>query len=246
MQKTNQTEPEVPSQNEAIHVFRSGSFRSDRRLTKAMGDLLAPSYEDATSLLERELAHCDTLYAYYEGEQLAFFYMTANENFALDDGQVVPCTYGGLSCAHEELKNSGAINKVYCEAFAEQCVLQEENRQRRLGWATTATPSAYYFSQLVMEDFVPCLDGSYPPQTIRLAAMLRRANGYPGAAPGDHPFALRGVAPGTQYSDSERARIEHVCRKKEFTLFEKLGIDETRGDRLLMFGWLPAPPCASS
>lgn len=50
---------------------------------------------------------------------------------------------------------------------------------------------------------------------------------------------LHGIADGTRYSASERRRIAKVCARKQFSLFARLGIEETRGDRLLIVARTP-------
>jgi hypothetical protein len=90
-----------------------------------------------------------------------------------------------------------------------------------------------------MADTEPRRDGAYSAWGARVARALREKLHLPPAAPGEHPFVLRGIAEDTRYSDIERRRIDRVRRFKRFTLFERLGIDEAAHDRLLGFAHAP-------
>ena len=61
---------------------------------------------------------------------------------------------------------------------------------------------------------------------------------WPGLTKG-HPFVLKGVAEKTRYSAIETARISEIVKKKNFTLFSDLGIDETNGDRMMRICRVP-------
>ena len=53
------------------------------------------------------------------------------------------------------------------------------------------------------------------------------------------PFVLRHVAHQINYSDNERQRITKAIKDLDLTVFEKYKLDETQGDRFLMFGFCP-------
>ena len=42
-------------------------------------------------------------------------------------------------------------------------------------------------------------------------------------------------------TEAERRRLAEVCRAKSFSLFDRLGVDESRGDRMLFVAAVPAP-----
>jgi hypothetical protein len=52
----------------------------------------------------------------------------------------------------------------------------------------------------------------------------------------EHPFIIKRMAQGTSYSTLEKKRIQQVIHRKRFQLFEKLGIEEECGDRVLLLG----------
>ena len=81
----------------------------------------------------------------------------------------------------------------------------------------------------------PGLDGTYSTSSIRYADALRSRLGALNNSD-DHPFVLKGIAQRTRYSDYEKSSITQFCLSKKFNLFDTLGIDESRGDRLLMIG----------
>ena len=53
------------------------------------------------------------------------------------------------------------------------------------------------------------------------------------------PFVLRQAAYQINYSDNERQRIAKAIKDLDLTVFEKYKLDETQGDRFLMFGYCP-------
>jgi hypothetical protein len=115
-----------------------------------------------------------------------------------------------------------------------------ERRHRRhlTVWGSTATPSVFFAARRLFAGTQPDDAGNYTEDAARVARAVARRLGLC-LAPGAHPFVLPGVAAGVRYTDDERQRIAAVCRAKRFTLFEQLGVDETRGDRLLFVAAVP-------
>ena len=66
--------------------------------------ILAPSYDDTSSLLAREFAHCDTLYLLRDelGVLLSFI-MVAWETVEVE-GQCLPALFAGLGSTRQEEK----------------------------------------------------------------------------------------------------------------------------------------------
>ena len=50
----------------------------------------------------------------------------------------------------------------------------------------------------------------------------------------ENPFILKNVI-ASRYSPDERMRIRRIEQRHNFTLFHDLGIDESKGDRLLRY-----------
>jgi hypothetical protein len=222
-----------------IDRITQGAFRKDHPLLSALFHLVRPSYEDPTALLDREVAHCDTLYlARDEAGRLLSFFMVAWETLPLDD-RPVPAVYLGLSATSEETKNSGIVYRLYRKFCVDAAAREGETGRRLLLWGTTATPSAFLAVHFLFADVEPRGDGTYSEPGKTTAGQLRRHLKALDPAEGYHPFLLRRVAGNTRYSAREVERIRGVCRKKGFSLFRQMNLDERNGDRVLFLGRTP-------
>jgi hypothetical protein len=219
-------------------TIRDGVFRSNRQLLEEIRDVLAPSYLDASALLDREVAHCETLYlATDEDRRLSAFFMVAWESITVG-GVNLPSVYMGLSAAREDLKSTGHVRDLYAMFVSDAATWQRITGRTLVLWYTTATPSAYLAASAMFDNVEPRPDGTYSERAARIAAAITSA-AYPGVESNGHPFVLSAAAPNTRYSERERIRIDGLCQKKGFTLFTILGIDESKGDRLLSICSVP-------
>src|SRR5262249_53902641 len=154
-------------------------------------------------------------------------------------GRPTPAVFLGLSATSRETKGSGVVRQMY-EKFLEEARGWERALDRPLLlWATTAAPSAYNAANVLFADLQPRPDASYTAEGTVVANALRRLYGLGPAAAGEHPFVMRKVATGTRYSPQEEARIEAICTEKRFDLFEKTGVDQPAGDRILLICRVP-------
>ena len=201
---------------------------------KEIAELVAPSYVDATAILEREMDHCDLLY-HVRGEdgRLVNFFMIARESVQID-GCATPTIFLGLSATSQATKGSGLVWDTYKAFITEACGWERLLSCPLLLRATTATPSAYHALNRLFDDVEPRPDGSYTPEGARIANSLRTLYGLAPVGAHENPFVLRGVASRTRYSPEEEVRIAEICRRNEFDLFDKVGVDERQGDRLLL------------
>jgi hypothetical protein len=222
-----------------IQTIASDTFRYDASLKEEIFNLLSPSYEDPTSLLEREVEHCDTLYVArdIDGRLMAFF-LVAWEPLTFN-GKTLPSVYLGLSATSQETKGSGIVRNLYERFRCDASSWERENRRQLVLWATTATPSAYAGVNLLFDQVAPCADGSYSRWAACMARIICRRFSLADTEPDSNPFVLRAVAHKTRYSDAEVERISKIVEKTNFTLFQHLEIDERRGDRLLLICRLP-------
>ncbi len=221
-----------------LHVFRDGTFRRDARLKAAIAEIVAASFVDEASRLEREFERRDTLYVLADerGEVLSFF-MVSWDTLEID-GQQVPTLNVGLTAARHDQKGNGKSNWLYRHVVAEA-----QRRERQLGrkmivWGTLASPVAFLIARKIFANLQPSLDGTYAENPGQVARAVRRKLGIP-QADGKHPFVFPRLIAGVRFTESERFRLEAVCRVRDFTLFERLGIDETQGDRLLFVAEVP-------
>lgn len=201
-------------------------------LERELADLVAPSYVDASGVMERELAFNDLLYLVRDaaGALLSFFLVRRGDLSAAAGESCL--VYMGLSATRDDTKNSGIVRSLYAAFAADVAAWQLDIGRRIRLWFTTATPSAYYAAQLLFMDIEPRPDGSYNRETLAAIAQIRRT--FAGCGESAHPFVLPGVASGTRYSDVERGRIARLCERHGFRLFEVLDVQERRGDRLVV------------
>jgi len=204
-----------------------------------IANLIAHSYVDSTSLLEREFAHNDLLYYLRDDEgRLVAFFMVARERL-MNAGRSVPAVFLGLSATSRDTKGSGRVWRLYDTFIAEARGWQRALDQPLLLWATTATPSAYHAVDQLFDSLEPQLDGAYSRESAELANALRSRYGLGPAGADEHPFVLPAVAARTRYSPDEESRIDSICEKKRLDLFARLGVNQRCGDRLLPVCRLP-------
>jgi hypothetical protein len=222
----------------SIHVIRAGAFRRDAELLAAVADIAAASFHDQAGRLESVLARCDTLYlARDERGEVMCFFLVAWESLSID-GVDVPALYGGLCAARPSQKGMGTAVKLFNCCMADAQRWERRRGERLVVWGLTATPSVLLPIRKVFANVQPAGDASYSDRAGRVALAVRPRLGVPPQS-GAPPFALPGVAAGVRYTERERRRVEAVCRAKRFSLFDRLGIDEARGDRLLFVAEVP-------
>jgi hypothetical protein len=223
-----------------VQTIARDAFRYDAGLKEEIFNLLRPSYEDPTSLLERELEHCDTLYVArgIDGRLMAFF-LVAWEPLTVN-GETLQSVYLGLSATSQETKGSGIVRNLYERFRCDASSWERENRRQLVLWGTTATPSAYAGANLLFDQLAPRADGSYSPWAAGVANIIRRRFSLADKEADSNPFVLRAVAHKTRYSKAEVDRIKTIVERTNFTLFRQLEIDEPRGDRLLLICRCPS------
>src|SRR5437870_4360782 len=119
-------------------------FATDSAMRAELTELATPSYEDPRPVVDRELAHCDTLYlARDAGRRLVCFYLIAHEMVEVTGQRSIPTVYMGLSATRQDTKSSGKIAALYTRALEDAWRWQAEIGQRVVLWGTTATPSVY-------------------------------------------------------------------------------------------------------
>lgn len=223
----------------SISTVLGHQLRASQLLRNEMHDLARPSYEDPNSILRREFADCTLAYlGRGTDDRLVCFYMTTWESISID-GATVPTVHLGLSATRQDTKNSGSVAALYSRCVHDALVQQRVSGVRSILWSTTASPTVFLAVTHFLAKAEPHLDGSFSEGGARIAAALRGRLGAAPAGAGEHPFVLKGIAEGTRYSEQERRRIDAVRRRKCFTLFDRLGVDESRFDRLLFTACIP-------
>ncbi len=223
----------------AIERVSGDELRGNAWLRAELALLAAPSYDDATAILAREVADCTHLYIGRDPQGLlAGFFLTSREMLAADDG--LPIVHVGWTACRDDLKNSGATMALFQRCITDTQAWERTLGRRALLWSTTASPTIYLGVSRFLAEVEPRRDGSYSSEGERLVNLLRARIGAPAHADGEHPFAVRGIATATRYSTPERERIARICARKQFGLFTALDIDESREDRLIFIARTPA------
>lgn len=222
-----------------IDVIRQGEFRNDVAIQASLLSLMAPSYKDPVALIARELAHCNTLYLTRDAEgEVVCFFLVSWETLEIPEQGIIPALYLGLSAMRQGAKNSGYISLLYSRCIAEAVDWEANAGERLILWGTTAIPVVYLAVNSFLSQTEPYPDGSYTTSGSQIANAIRYKLGET-PNNGHHPFALKGIASDTRYSQQEIERIQQMCLMKKFTLFQELGINETNGDRLLFISRVP-------
>jgi hypothetical protein len=209
--------------------IRSGKVQDlmSTQLHDRMLSILTPSYIDPKPLFNREIQHCDRIYLAEDNHnELVSFFLVAFQNEAAPDE-----IYLGLSATSQSTKNSGTVRVLYS-----QCADDIRERETKRGapfviWSTTASPSAFHGGRLFW-DCEPDARGTASQDAREAAARIQKR--IVTSTRSENPFVLRGVADPVRYSELERRRIGEIVTKTGFDLFNRLSIDEARGDRLLV------------
>jgi hypothetical protein len=223
----------------SINKVSGDELRADPKLQNEIYVLARPSYEDPTAILEREFDECTTVYLGRENERLVCFYLTTWDALSIN-GTNHPAVHLGLSATRQDTKNSGLIGKLYARCISDALEWERRAKRRLLLWSTTASPTVFLAVSHFLADAEPHLDGGYSEFGASAADAIRKRLCCSGKAQNEHPFVLKGVATGTNYSEDERRRIAIVSRRKKFNLFERLGVDEQNRDRLIFLARTPA------
>ncbi len=218
-----------------FRLKRVSNFSNDQQLITQLFELTRPNYIDNSSVLTREIKHCNEIYLLYNGEnELVAFFMI---NFEKVDE--IDTFYLGLSGCRNDYKGFGLAKCLWTEFFID-C----KHKEKRVGtkilcWWTTASPIPFKWFNDNIESCEPNTRGdisAFGLNVITKIAALKFKHIYIDSSV---PFILRGVAAQTNYSCAERERLDKVCDELQLTAFERFPIDEANGDRYLMIGYAP-------
>lgn len=215
------------------HVFNHLGARNNE-IKKLLNTVISESYMKTEDLIERELRHCKDIYLGIKNEEVICFFMVSWDNH-IHKGKDNTLVYMGLSGCKENFKSLGHIKYCY-DAFINDAIKWEvENSKKLTLWATTATPFAYLAAHKLFTNLNPDINGSFTNKSEDIAYIIRKKYYKKhDKKKCENPFILKHVASDTIYSLRESERINNIVSKKRFSLFEKFGVDETIGDRLIM------------
>ncbi len=214
-------------------LFEYVNYQNDHVLVNEISELLAPSYINTDTLLERELAHNKIIYFTRDTQnKLSSFFMT---NYDEVNGKTV-CYMGLLAVADNHKGKDLAGPILYWH------IQKTKSLEKKLGysiwcWATTATTSVYQITKNFSKNVEPQFNGTYSNDGLDKCMQIK--NHYNLNISSSHPFVIKEIAKGTQYSAKEKEHIYEYTQKRKFELFNQLQVNESKGDRLILIIDLP-------
>ena len=216
-------------------IVKYTNYQHNQELIKRIMDLIEPSYKTAGKHITKDIEICNELYVMQSDNELLLAIFMVGYHSIND----INCCYLGLSACKEEYKNNGFVKRLYLE-FAKDCVAKElEINKRIYSYWTTATPIVYHWFEKYFSGVEPDRHGICTSSGLQILQTIANKK-YPKAEfEIATPFVLRHAAHQINYSDNERHRITKAIKDLDLTVFEKYKLDETQGDRFLMFGFCP-------
>lgn len=209
--------------------------RSSKSRIAAIRNLLAPSYEDAGALIDRELDNNTEIYLLTDDTgRLNAFFMVGWGWPAPQVAGKFP-VYLGLSGCREEGKGRGLTIRLYQRFIRDALAWEARHQEKLLVWGTTAHPLILAICYRFFDVHAPLPDGVCSEEACRLAGALRDQLPEQYRAP-SHPFVFRQIAVATRYADRELVRVEAARSRLDYDHFQEWEIDERQGDRLLIMG----------
>ena len=228
--------PEDLKLNILVSKLSDGPSIVEKR--KEIEELIRPSYVNATSLIDRALSKGQDLYELRDEDgALISFFMVGWHSLTVAE-KVVPAVYLGLSATTQQAKNSGIVRNLYMRFIEDAIGREGESQEQVVCWATTATPSAFFAVHKLWIDVEPDAKGVFSNRGLEYVRAIREYLQMPQSNQ-DHPFVVKSIAVDTRYSKAERIRINEICEKHNFHLLRELGVDEAKGDRLILVAHLP-------
>lgn len=218
-----------------MKLKKSTNFSKDEKIVKELFKLTEPSYVDNTAVLEREINRCNEIYLLYNNEQelIAFFMV----NFEIIER--INTYYLGLSGCHNNYKGNGYAKYLYNSFFMDCKHKENEINSKILCWWTTATPVAFYWFNRNIDNCEPNMHGDISENGYKIFLMITEVKFSQIQIDKAKPFILKNVAIRTNYSPIERQRLSKIKEQLGIRAFDRFPIDETEGDRYLMFGYAP-------
>lgn len=224
-----------------VEVLRDGSFRSDAGLRRQIHEIASGSFVNDPARLDGEIDRLGTLYLSRDerGDVLGFF-LVSYETLEVD-GRDATALDLGVCAPRPDVKGTGKVVRLIQRCVRDARRWEEANGRRLIVWATTMNPFVYLCARKLFADTQPYPDGKFTAEKQRIAQAVARRLGadLPAEA---HPFILPRQAPFIRLADDERLRIAAACARRPISLLDRFGVDEARGDRLLIVMDIPPGP----
>jgi hypothetical protein len=199
--------------------------------------IAAENYSNPDVLLEQEFTRNSHIYLYREDEIILGFSMVG---WATASAACLPdslTVYHGLTTI--SLRRHGlGIGKALWSAFLKDLETWKQQNSRSVNfWFFTASAVVMNSYRRLIPSLSPSPDGSYGNQDRHIIGRIVETSGLANYRCPTHPFVFRGVAR-ARYSDSESKKLKTYQSTHTKNLLDDLGVDESRGDRVIFVGRL--------
>jgi hypothetical protein len=223
--------------NKKPEIIRHTCYANNEDILSGIRNIINDSYKIAGKHIEKDIELCNELYTIYNDDELVAFFMVG---YTIIDN--LDFCYLGLSSCKERYKNMGYVKALYLE-FARDCIRRElQYNKRIICYWTTATPIVYHWFCKYFTNVQPDRDGNCTVEGKKILLLLANNKYSQAKFQKDTPFLLRQAAHQINYSDDEKQRISVAVKDLALTVFEKYNLNESNGDRFIMYGFTPNHP----
>jgi hypothetical protein len=216
--------------NNQINSFRISKltkFQTDSKLYSQILDILKESYENPIQLIERAYKNNQDIFLCYDSDVLCGFFMVGTT--MVNEKQII---YLGLSGVLSSKKGLG-IGKLLYKTHLDELVIERQKTDKKIiCWATTASIGVFYALKSLYKSISPNENLTYEQDDLDLVKQICKIKNI--EAYDYFPFLAKGIALNTNYSKTETERLQEFTLKNNSTFFEKIGLDERAGDRLIL------------
>ena len=221
-----------------IETLTNSEFQGNASLVENCRCLLAEFYRDPDVPLQYATAH-ESTHVYVRrpmrnASPTGFFFAQMPETICASLPLVV---YMGLVVVRRSLAEKGTARRLVTTFLREVRETVGPDTDV-LAWYRTATPFGLFPARALLRDGFPSEEGAVSDRALAALRELRLARGIPESLPSDHPFVVRGYAQ-ARFNEAETEFIAAYRQSRGQDLLQRLSVNESRGDRLLMFGYVP-------
>lgn len=232
----------------------------NKKLLHDMSTILSPSVHDSTLVIQRDAErHCSRLHTVWleeeqeavdsscpqVKEELVGFVGYGRISVELPGnapGVKSPVFYFGLGSACAAAR-TWKLPDLVSSHFLDDLKYFAPSGTAYWGCVMAAVPTGMkggidYFTN---REGYPRIDGSYTEEAAAVARAIAKAKGWESLIDPTYPFLIRGVSGHVQFTAEEIQRTKEICAKFQITVFEKSGMDTSKGDRVLFVGKVIVP-----
>jgi hypothetical protein len=225
--------------NGLISLHSLDSVRESAEQSAAIEAITAENYANPEVLLAQEYHKNDRVYLYHDEENVIRGFFMVGWSRLVCGAKETDSVFLGLSSITNSHKGRGAGGLLYRAFFRDALEREAMSGFVVRWWAHTATPAVPRACWQFIPDIAPMPDGTYSPENLAYVGCLQERYGLSPYVCSQHPFVLRAYAK-ARYSTLEQQRIrESGLKGKGFDLLAGLGVDESKGDRLMLVGRVP-------